>query len=708
MSSPIQFQDLFGGRRVEPSVTGLIEVETIEAVRPGIYNDLILLSPFRSGVPQQLKRFRSTATLAAYHDPDRVGDQGVAIARTTKAPFGDLEVFGAADIITLRVDPATPSTAVIRGGSVDLVSIATADHGTHTLRSTCQVAAGTVTGRKVTLSDGVRTFVGDNLGSLLSIRYAGAGSACALTLRQSAATLTYGAQPADSNSVTINGVVFEFESGGGVGSGHVSVDLGLDADEAFSNLAAAININAPGVTAVHDATANTVVCTAPEEGIRITTDFVATLVLSGAVVSVRTTVTGATGEDLALPLTLPQYRTIGALAAAIDAHAAYTCTVSSYADRFLDAAGLMPVIEQAIHGANATTLSGHSAAIANWVNTKTRGLFSATALAAGTADASQTPAFSGGDSQPATITDWDAALAVIGSEIELGAILLVNSPDPAVQAAVVTFMAEQRSAGKWFRAFFGAEPGLATSLGETEAANQYMQVAAALDSSRARLVVQRPGVFAVGGTITYLDPIYLAAALAGGAAGNKPYVNPLTNKRLRFAGVHPDDSFDVVTREALLEGGVTVVKKDNDRLVVSLAVTTSRDPDRRMPRIMSEIDTVDMIDADVRLAFLPFRGKWSTLNVEATAITVLTQVLSRYVREGALVAGVDEYGTAVPAYRLGNPAAVINAGIMTLEYQIFIGGELNHISLHGTAEYQRLVGTAPGASVSLSTAVPLR
>lgn len=708
MASPITYQDLFGYRRVEPSVTGLIEVETIETARPGVYNDLIILSPFRSGVSQQLKRFRTLASLAAYHDPDRVGDEGVALARIAKAPFGDTDVFGAADVLTVRVDPATVATVTLRGAGTDLVQIATADAGAQANQATVKVEAGTAVGRKVTLSDGQRTFVGDNLGVLLSIRYVGAGSACALTLRQSAVTLTYtGQTPVDGNLVTINGVTMEFESGGGVGSGHVSVDLGADADAAFANLAAAINTNVPGVSAVHDATAETVVCSAPDEGIRITSFLPGGLqVLSGDVVSLRTTVTGVTGEDLALSFRLPQYSTIGALAAAIAATGAYECSVSIYADRFLPASALAPVIDLAIHSA-AQTLTGYAAAVANWVNTRTRGLFSATVLAYGTPDVLGATYLTGGNARPATITDWDAALSVVSANVERGAILLFNTADAAVMAAVAEWIAEQRAFGKWFRAFFGAPAGYATQYGADEAASRYIQMAAAVDSTRVRLTCQRVGIFGENNTITYLDPVYFAAALAGGAAGNKPYVNPLTNKRLRFAGIHPDDNWDVTVRERLLEGGLTIAKKDNDRLVVTLAVTTSQDPDKRMTRIMSEIDTVDMIDADVRLAFLPFRGKWSTLNVEAMAISVLTQVLTRYVREGALSAGQDEFGTAVPAYRLGNPAAIIQAGLMTLEYQVFIGGELDHVSLHGTAEYQRLVGTVQGGTVSLSTTVPL-
>jgi len=197
--------------------------------------------------------------------------------------------------------------------------------------------------------------------------------------------------------------------------------------------------------------------------------------------------------------------------------------------------------------------------------------------------------------------------------------------------------------------------------------------------------------------------------MAGGSAGNRPYVNPLTNKRLRFAGLHEDDSFDLLTRESLLEGGITVVKREEDRIVVALHVTTSHDPDRRMVRIASEIDTVDSIDSDMRAAFLPFRGKWANANIGARVIGVGGGVLNFFAREGATTAGVDETGTARSAWNWGNPPFVIDAGVLKLAYQVFIGGELNHISEHGQAEYQRLVGSLGGGGVAeLSTAVPIR
>lgn len=53
-------------------------------------------------------------------------------------------------------------------------------------------------------------------------------------------TFTGGLQPADTNTVTIGGVTFEFDSGGGVSGGHTAVTIGGTATITMTNLAAAI------------------------------------------------------------------------------------------------------------------------------------------------------------------------------------------------------------------------------------------------------------------------------------------------------------------------------------------------------------------------------------------------------------------------------------------------------------------------------------
>lgn len=707
MANPLQFTDVFGAKHTEPSVSGIIRTQLAEPLPPeDLVNDLVILSPFRSGAPNVLKRFNSLAALVSAHDPDRVGDQGVALARTARAGIAEQDMFGAADLLTVRVGQPTQSTSIVRQSSTDLIEIATADYGAQTLAAKRQITAGTVTGKKVTLSDASnRTFVGDNLGPLMTVRCTGAVSAATLTIRRASASLAYGAsQPSDGDTIVVNGMTFEFDDDDSVSGSNVAVAIGADGDATMAAFAAAVSASAPGVQGIADATANTVTLTGADVGVYATVGIgtAVTITPTGDAAAFVVTVTGASDgtQSLSLPLQLSGYKSIGQLVAYINSQTGYEAALSAYADTFTPSAKLDPIVSQSITAT--ATLTGYAYAIANWINTRTEGRYTATVLGTGTPDNdASVVALAGGETSLPVASDWDTALAVVGADLERGGILLVDSDDPAIMAKVVTFIVERRANGQWFRAYFGAAAGQTTA--------QYLQIASSLNHSRARLVVQRPAIFAEGGGISYLPPIYLAAAIAGAAAGNRPWINPITNKRLRFAGLHPSDSWEIETRVTLLNGGVTVCKMEQGEVKVALHVTTSQDPDRRMPRIVSEIDTVDGIDSEIRAAFLPFRGKWTNTQVNARAVSTLSKVLRRFAEQGAIVPGVDEYSQPRAAYRLGSPAGVIEAGVLRLTFEVYVGGELNHISEVGNAEYQRLVGAEEQRGVtSLTTSVPIR
>lgn len=709
MSSPLEYFDPFNIRHVEPSVSGLVRLQETEPVRPDPVNDLIMLGTPRSGQPNVLRDFLKLASIADYHDPDRQADQFVALARTAKTAIAEQDMFGAARIRTVRVGSPTQSERVLKAGATSLISIKTADYGSHTRRSRCLVEPGTTVAnsKKITLSDDNpgRTYVGDDLGVLLSIQYTGNGSACALTIRRAGATITFTDQPADTDKVTINGIIFEFDSTGGVTSPNIAVTVGADVDATAAALAVAINANVPGVTADANASNNTVVLSAPQDGVVVSVtspglDFSQTP--TGAPVNLRTVVTGATdgSADLDLPLSATQFKTIGQLASFINSQLGYTCSVASVrVDKAIPSTGLDVVSSVAIK-ASAVQLTGYVAAIANWVNTRTQGVYVATVIAPGEPDEDTSGAvgFTGGTTPVVTVTDWEAGLNVLSAGVEKGGVILADTDDPVVQAMITQFIIEQRANGKWFRAVFAAPPATTPAQATT--------IAGSFDHSNVRLVCQRLGVLDATGTVTYLDPVFFAAAVAGGMCGNRPYVNPLTNKRLRFVGIHPNDDFDQVTRESLLEGGVTVAKSELGTVKISLAVTTSRDPDRRMARIASEIDTLYEIDATIRDRFLKYRGRWADERVVGEALGDLRAVLAEYRRLGALVNGVDPAGNPRSAYQMGSPAVAINAGALEAFYDLFIGGEINHVAIVGGADYQRLVGIETGSNANV--AVPIR
>lgn len=430
------------------------------------------------------------------------------------------------------------------------------------------------------------------------------------------------------------------------------------------------------------------------------------------------TLTGADPTDgsqsWVFPLTISSYATVTQLVAQINSKAQFKASLPAYETTNPFMASTALDLLEPTSCTMAKVLYGYAAAIADWVNSRTQGNYSAVVDNQNLTPDEDTVevAFSGGTSPAAvTITDYTDALDVVGSEVQLGGIIITDTTDEAVMAAIVAFIADQQARGKWFRAFFGTDPyaNLGTA---TVRAAKFGQIASGLDASRGRLVCQRMGVFGTGGAISYVSSLYLAATMAGGAAGNLPYINPLTMKRLRYADVHPDDRFDETTREALIQAGVTVVKREGTSRVVSLAVTTSQDPSRRMNRVMSERDTVDEIDANVRQAFLPFRGKWANLSLAATVPGVMKAVLDRYVRAGAISKGIDpDSGRAVPAWE-GLPIGpngeswILNQGVLQIRYRIYVPGELNHISLAGFAEYVALAGSIGGSVAELSTTIP--
>lgn len=713
MSSPLTVFDVFNQRHVEPSVTGIVRLQETEPVRPDPVNDIIMLGTPRSGQPNVLKDFLRLSSVADYHDPDRSGDQFVAIARIAKTAISEQDMFGAARIRTCRIGAPTQSETTLKASSTSLVTIKTADYGSHTRRARRLLEAGTIVAdsKKLTLRDDSngRKFVGDNLGILLAIQYTGNGSAAAMTIRRNTAVITFTGQVADADAVTVATAniskTFEFESSSGVTAGRVSVTIGADADASMTNLATAISANVPGVTVAVNTTANTLTITAAQDGVVVTevTDSTnkMTIAMSGNPANLAVAVSSPTdgSANLDIPLTSQQYKTIGQLAAYINNQLGYTCSVNAYADKSISSTGLDVVSAVDIKTA-AVNLTGYVAAIVNWVNTQTRGNYVASIVATGEPDEDASEVFfTGGTTPVVTATHWENALDVLSAGVEKGGIILADTTDPAIMAMITEFIVEQRTAGKWFRAYFGT--AAATSVSDT------LDIAGSLDHSNVRLVCQRVGVFGEAGTITYLDPIFLAAALAGATAGNRPYDNPLTNKRFRFVGIHENDDFDLVTRESLLDGGVTVVKSELGVVKCAMQVTTSRDPDHRMARVASEIDTLYEIDAAIRDRFLKYRGKWADSAIVGKAMGELIAVLQEYKNRGALVDGVDLQGQPRSAFRLGTPAVQVNSGLLEAFYSLFIGGEVDHVSIQGGADYQRLVGIATESS-SANIAVPIR
>jgi len=732
MPSPLSFQDLFGYTHIEPSVTGLIEVETTEGIRPNTFNDLILVSAFRSGPTGVMKRHRTLSGLAALRDPDRTGDRGVALARAAKGSFADDGVFGAADILSVRVDSAsTPAlassrtlagTAFVGGGAVGggCFKVATADLGGHTTRAWGKLVASATLGlgkatayRKLSVGDDARLYEGDLLGIAFNLKYGGAAATSVMSIDPDKCVLTISAPAVSTEKLTLNAVTYVFT--GTPGAGEVLVAPGATFATTGNALVAALAVNSPelAVSIVVGSSTAIITLTGGVTGFKPSGSTGASIAVLNSGLAARLRIVQGSGGNAADAVDLPfannLYKTIGQLAGYLDSLPNVVCKLDPHALSSAPSSSLDIVNGNANLGVDIKTptdgydVTNFTAACVTWLNTKTRDTFVGTVLSQFGSPTNDTlaVALTGGRTSPIlTGPDYDATLDLIAANTEVGGILLMDSSDPVVWALVNTWISEQRTLGKWFRAYLGCAPGVT--------ANDAINYAGALDSSRVRLVQQRVGFFTSTGTISYVDPIFLAAMLAGGCAGNKPWVHPLTNKRLRIAGIEPTDNHAVEVRERMLDGGVTVIKEESGTFRVTLQVTTSRDPDRRMPRVVSEIDTVDSIDASFRNAFLPFRGKWAGVNFGAQVFGVGGKVLQRFADEGAIAQSTDEQGVVTPAWQWGSPAFTYLAGVLNCEYQVRVPGELNHASLHGVAEYARFIGNTTGVVEKINSTIPVK
>lgn len=686
MLSPLSHINQFGNRNVEPSVTTFTDVETNEQLRIDPVNDLIIVSPFRDGKPLTLRRFRETADLEAVHDPSRAGDQGVDLAKVAKDGFSDRNIFGAPVLVTVRPNPATPATAILEdGGGNDLIRVTRLVYGSQANGPGIAIAAGSTEGKKVTITS---TFgaplIGDNLGTLLSVHYTGDASTALISVLHAFARIAYTAQPTDEAIVTVTtggtAFVFEFDDDDTITPGRVAVEIGADVDESMANLAAAIGQHA-SLAVTQDAANNRLTIDATDEGVVVTTTVVgATITLLPPAARLRVVLNGDQtdgSQDLDLPLTEASLSSVDELAKHINQQLGYTATIRPTANKFILSTGLDPLTSTNVK-ASAVVLAGYNAAIVDWITNRTRGRYLAEELGPRGIPDETAYSFAGGTTPPATINDWNNALDAIDAG-QPGGIILLDTDDTAVFALCRTWLEEMRSAGRWFRVFAGAEAGL------TDAA--YDTIAAGVDHERFRLTWQRP--LRLGATVETLHPVYFAAAMAGGAAGNLPYVNPLTNKRIGggIVGIDDRDRRTKTEREAMIEAGLITFKREQDQTLVVLAVTTSRDSKKRMVRIMSEIDTVEQIDQAVRDRFQGFKGRWTDSELTARARAALQEVLQEFVDRGALVSSrVD--GALVPAYQI--LAVSVSAGALTVKFQVLVGGELNHVDAYGFANYARI------------------
>lgn len=190
----IAVNDLRGARRVEPSV----DVQTKAGPVGGglLANPFvpILLARFLYGPSDAVNEFSRLGDYETAHDPEGFRGAASEVGRFVWAPgFNRTDLPGPAKVRTVRVGAGshTPVQAYADLQSASpaaVIRITAIEGGTFGNGIRYKVAAGSSTGRKITLAykDDPRWVVeGDNLGSLFALTYTGNASAAVTTVTRS-------------------------------------------------------------------------------------------------------------------------------------------------------------------------------------------------------------------------------------------------------------------------------------------------------------------------------------------------------------------------------------------------------------------------------------------------------------------------------------------------------------------------------------------
>ncbi len=164
----------FNGRLyVSPATVSAIDDSALRNTNANVGNILAVLGRAEGGQPATTLRFGSAAEAAAVL-------RGGELLKAIELAFdASSEVAGPAQVVAIRVDPATVSTLTLNDAvAAPSIVLTSRDFGQSTTQIKVKVEAGSLAGKKVTVQRGNDTYVGDNLvREVLSASYAGAGTA---------------------------------------------------------------------------------------------------------------------------------------------------------------------------------------------------------------------------------------------------------------------------------------------------------------------------------------------------------------------------------------------------------------------------------------------------------------------------------------------------------------------------------------------------
>lgn len=164
----------FNGRLyVSPATVSVVDDSALRNTNANVGNIMAVIGRAEGGKPFEALRFGSASEARAV----LVG--GEMLKAIEQAFDASSEVAGPAQVVAVRVDPATRSALALADASaaaaIDLLS---EDYGQGTQQIKVKVEAGTLAGKKLTVQRGNDFYVGDNLArSVFSLAYTGVGVA---------------------------------------------------------------------------------------------------------------------------------------------------------------------------------------------------------------------------------------------------------------------------------------------------------------------------------------------------------------------------------------------------------------------------------------------------------------------------------------------------------------------------------------------------
>jgi hypothetical protein len=180
----------FNGRRLTtPAVESRIDDAGMLPRSLATGNVLAIVGRSSGGEPNKALRLRSPTHARSLL---RSGE-GLRAAEMAFAPSA--ETRGPAEIVFVRVNPATRSTLNLKNASnADVIALSSTDYGIYTQTISVQVESGSVSGKRVTTRLGNRSHSADNIGRAAAVvTYSGAADPATVTVSNTQLTLTAGA-----------------------------------------------------------------------------------------------------------------------------------------------------------------------------------------------------------------------------------------------------------------------------------------------------------------------------------------------------------------------------------------------------------------------------------------------------------------------------------------------------------------------------------